>query len=178
MFKLGALAGEEWVEHSHPPVFQIERARVLATAPGGDPLIIQRLARCLAPPFFLLYVLHTPRGEGEPGRYQSPEISLFDLDTFLSRFEGFLRADARFDLWPHSANDQATVVWDRHNLIYGYGRTDCMAKALRALGFVEGEPTVPSPHEHHYHAALDSDAREILTYMKWTCSPLEPEDEQ
>ncbi len=57
----------------------------MATAPGSDPLVFQALAGRLTPPFLLLYVLHMPRGTGEPGRYQSPEIDAAALRAFLHR---------------------------------------------------------------------------------------------
>jgi len=184
MFKLGisAGAGEVQTEHSHPPIYKVcegtARRKILATAPGSDPLIFERMARCLAPPLHLLYVLHTPRGEGQPGRYQSPEMSHEEFLGFLGRFDRFLRADARFDLWVYSPEDQATVVWDRHNLVYGYGQEDCMVEALRALGFEAGQPTIPSPHVHNYHQSLDGDARDLLAHVAWAHTPLKPEDEQ
>jgi hypothetical protein len=181
MFKLGSFDGANWREHSHPPVYEeIEGAvrKVVATAPGGDPLIAERLASCLSPPFLLLYVLHTPRGEGQPGRYQSPEMTGEDLRAFLERFGGFLRSDARFDLWIHAPADRATIVWDRHDLVHGYGPVEAMIEALRALGFRPGNPAIPSPHTHSYHAELDDEARAILAHVEWTRTPLQPEDEQ
>lgn len=183
MFKLEWMRDGEWEEFSHPPVYAVEPLsgggeRVVATAPGSDPLVFQRLSERLTPPFLLLYVLHTPRGEGEPGRYQSPEIDRGELVAFLDRFDSFLREDARFDLWLHSPTDQATIVWDRHNLIYGYGPTGALVEALRALGFHAGAPAIPTPHAHHYHQAYDEDARALLAGMDWSRSPLQPEDEQ
>lgn len=184
MFKLGIPTGRDWdcTEHSHPPVYKIRsgtgRRKILATAPGSDPLIFKHLAQCLTSPLYLLYVLHTPCGEGQPGRYQSPEMSHEEFREFVGRFDRFLRADARFDLWVYSLADQATIVWDRHNLVHGYGQVDCMTEALRALGFEAGQPTIPSPHVHNYHASLDGDARDILTHVGWARTPLKPEDEQ
>ena len=183
MFKLEWLNNDAWEEYSHPPVYAVAPAgggeeRLRSTAPGSDPLVFQKLSALLTPPFLLLYVLHTPRSEGESGRYQSPEIGREELDDFLARFGDFLRDDARFDLWLHSPADQATIVWDRHNLIWGYGPVDEMVRTLRALGFHEGEPAIPSPHGHRYHADYDADARALLDSMDWSHSPLQPEDEQ
>lgn len=181
MFKLGSLRGDDWVEHSHPPVFKVEEGsggKVWATAPGGDPITFERLARCLTPPLMLLYVLHTPRGEGRPGRYQGPPMSGDEFRAFISRFANYLQADGRFDLWVHSEHDAATVVWDRHNLIHAYGRRECMVEALRALGFGAGEPSIDFAHQHHYRPSHDEDARELLACAPWRYSPLEPADEQ
>lgn len=180
MFKMGCIVAGEWAEHSHPPVFSIQSSgtKLVSTAPGGDPLIFERLAACLAPPCFLLYILHTPRGEGEPGRYQSGELSRTEVADFLEQFSQFLKQDSRFDLWLHSPEDAATVVWDRHNLIHAYGPVETFAGVLRSLGFEKGEPEVPAPHEHHYHRALDVDAGAILASLDWNRTPLQPEDEQ
>ena len=183
MFKVGLQIDGEWSEHSHPPVFQVDKrvghmSKIIATAPGSDPLVFHRLSECLEPPLILLYLLHTPRGEGEAGRYQSPDLTRSALKVFLERFDGFLRADARFDLWVHSPADHATVVWDRHNLIHAYGRTDCVARTLRSIGFHEGEPIIPTPHTHYYHQAFDTDAKAVISYFPWVRSVLQPGDEQ
>lgn len=183
MFKLGHYVAGECVEHSHPPIYALEPSagageKVVATAPGSDWIVFQTLAQVLNPPFFLLYVLHTPRGEGDAGRYQSPELSLGEVDRFLSQFGCFLRSDARFDLWAHSIEDDATIIWDRHNLIHGYGATSRFVEALRALGFDKGEPGIPAPHAHHYHQANDEAAKAVLDCMNWHYVPLRPEDEQ
>jgi len=183
MFKIGSQIDGVWSEHSHPPVFKIEArtgaaGKVTATAPGSDSLVFRKLSECLEPPVFVLYVLHTPRGEADPGRYQSPGLTRGELTGFLEEFDDFLCRDARFDLWVHSPSDQATIVWDRHNLIHAYGRTDCVVRALRSIGFHEGEPMIPSPHEHHYHQALDADASAVISHFAWVRSALHPADVQ
>jgi hypothetical protein len=57
------------------------------------------LAELLPPPFYVLYILHTPRGEGEAGRYQSNERSLDELSGLLSKYSSFFSSDGRHDLW-------------------------------------------------------------------------------
>jgi hypothetical protein len=183
MFKLGHFIDNEWREHSHPPVFDLlptdaGAEKIITTAPGGDPLIFRSLMRGLSDPLNLLYVLHTPRGEAEPGRYQSPEITFEAAASFIARFALFLQADARFDLWVHSPDDEATIVWDRHNLIYVYGVSTLAAESLRSLGFHQGSPAIPVLHEHYYHPALDGDAKALISYFDWRFSPLQPADEQ
>lgn len=177
MHRLGHLIDNDWVAHSHAPVFELSQ-RLVAGVPGSDPAVIEALLECLEPPYFLLYVLHTPRGEGSPGRYQSPALSLTDVRGFLHRFGALLRGDGRYDLWVHSPVENATLVWDRHNLLYGYGPLDRYAAKLLALGFVAGTPDIPSPHEHYYRAALDMLAAELIAAFDWTHTPLRPEDEQ
>lgn len=183
MFKLGHVDDRGWREHSYPPIFCLSESedgaeKVTATAPGGDPLIFRSLLERLSDPLFLLYVLHTPRGEANPGRYQSPELTLDAAQAFIERFTTFLQSDSRFDLWVHSPADRATIVWDRHNLIFVYGSSTHAVETLRSLGFHQGNPATPSPHEHHYHAALDQDGQALMSYFDWRFSPLHPDDEQ
>jgi hypothetical protein len=105
---------------------------------GGYSSVLLKLVECLAPPFLVLYVLHTPRGEGDPGRYQSPELELGAIQSFITRFASFFAGDARFDLWIHSPSAKGTIVFDRHNLLYGYGPIECFSRGLASLGFSEG----------------------------------------
>lgn len=183
MFKLGSFADGEWRAHSHPPVFSVVqtaggRPKVLATAPGSDPLVLEALSRLLTPPLFLLYILHTSRGEAEPGRYQSGEMSGGEVRDFIRDHARLLSLDARFDLWVSSPSDEATIVWDRHDLIHGYGPIEHIVACLRGMGFHPGEPVIPAPHEHHYHPELDGLARSLLADRGWTHTPLREEDYQ
>lgn len=89
MYKMDYLVDGEWVEHSFSPQFACVTTangttRVVAGVPNGDTEIFERLVSSLEPPCYLLYVLHTPRGEGEAGRYQSPELSLAQLRMFIA----------------------------------------------------------------------------------------------
>lgn len=182
-YKLSYLNGGEWVEHSFPPVFSLETSqrdggRVVTCAPGGDPLIFQRLLLLLEPPYILLYVLHTPRGEASPGRYQSPELTSVQFLRFMARFEGYLRADGRFDLWGYSAGNESFIVWDSHNRVFAYGRSGESIAALRGMGFESGDIRIPSPHSHHFRSEFDAEAGAILAAFDWTHTPLRPEDEQ
>jgi hypothetical protein len=183
LHKLDWLSAGEWKRHSHAAIFTIETTttgtpRLLAGFPDGKSSVLSRLVECLAPPFYILYVLHTPRGEGDPGRYQSPLLDLNDVQSFISRFSAFFTGDARFDLWVHSPASGGTIVWDRHNLIYGYGPTERYCDALESIGFAEGAPTVPVPHAHNYRPEFDDDAKALLSIFSWQFSELRPEDEQ
>lgn len=180
MYKLSHLVDGKWTAHSYKPVFEIaaDGSRVVSVSPDGNTAPFERLVQCLAAPYFLLYVLHTPRGEGEAGRYQSPQLSSEQLLSFIEKFRGYLASDARFDIWAYSQTERATVVWDRHNQVFGYGPAERFATELRALGFYEGTSQVPLPHQHHYHAECDSQAGALLSELEWVYSPLRPEDEQ
>ncbi|GLQ88233.1 hypothetical protein [Dyella flagellata] len=183
MHKMEMLVEDKWVAHSFKPIFHIPQnddssKRIVAGVPGGDPAVLGSLVECLEPPYYLLYVLHTPRGEAKPGRYQSPPLSLAQVQALLERFGAFFSADARYDLWAHSQSSNATVVWDRHNLLFGYGPLDVFSSKLLSLGFFRGTPEVPAPHSHHYRAEFDAMARDVMVAFDWSRSPLMPEDEQ
>jgi len=182
MHKLSHFISDSWEPYSHRAVYRVTpqegAGRILAGIPGGVSLPFVRLVGSLEPPYFLLYVLHTPRGEGEAGRYQSPPLSQAQFQGFMQRFGAYLSSDARCDIWAHSAQDQATVVWDRHNQLFAYGPLARYCAELDALGFTEGDASIPVPHQHHYRQEFDAEAKEILESLPWTFSPLQPEDEQ
>lgn len=182
MNKLERVHGGEWVRHVYPPHFireqttGQERLRVGMRPGSTEPLTL--LLSLLPEPFLLLYVLHTPRGGGERGRYQSPERSHADVADFLERFGSFLSSDARHDFWVHSPALDATLVWERHDVLHAYGPLDAFTEALQSSGFTPGNVVVPTPHVHHYHAALDSQEAALLEHLSWHRTDLRPEDEQ
>lgn len=183
MHRLGHMVDGEEAVHSHAPTYRLPSAdsrkpRIVVGVPDSDPNVLLRLARCLDDPLFLLYILHTPRGEAEAGRYQSPELMFGDVESFVEDFRPFLAGDARFDLWLYSPSQKATLAWDRHNLLHAYGPLDCYEATLRASGFTPGEPSVPAPHAHHYRPALDALAAKVIARFDWHWTPLRPEDEQ
>lgn len=152
--------------------------RVVAGVPGSDPSLLLALAGGLEAPLFVLYVLHTARGEGPTGRYQSVELDHDALRAFVEDHRAFLSGDGRFDLWVYSPSQRATLVWDRHDLLHGYGPVDGYVEALEARGFTPGAPGMTQPHVHHYRPGLDEQARAVLARFDWAWSPLRPEDEQ
>lgn len=168
---------------SHPAVYEVETMsngvrRIVAGVPGGHEAAFRSLTGCLEPPYFILYVLHTPRGEGEAGRYQSPALSNAEFIEFLAQYSEFLGADSRFDIWSHSPNSGGTVVWDRHNLLFAYGPLNSYDRALKKLGYELGKPTVDFPHVHFYRGEFDDYAKSLLEYFEWGHKPLQPTDDQ
>ena len=183
MDKIQTWQREDWAPLQGRPCYVKETLRggaerLCGWIPSGDPAVFSALVQTLAPPYLLLYILHTPRGEAEAGRYQSEELSRQQLADLIERHAPFLASDARFDLWGHSMADDATVVWDRHNQLYCYGSLDRQAKALRACGFSEKQPPAIGAHRHFYRADMDALASSFLSACSWRHSPLRPEDEQ
>jgi len=182
MHKVSEDADGEWTERLGANVYLREiysgGERVRLAVPANARSVMRALAECLPAPHQLLYVLHTPRGEGEPGRYQSEMLPDGELRKFLDRFEDFFWADGRHDLWLRSAESGALIVWDRHNDVYGYGDLDGFEEALGQLGFEPGAPPPLGAHLHHYRVEFDGDATALLAALNWTRSPLRTEDEQ
>jgi hypothetical protein len=169
---------------SSPTVFERQQmrngaARLVLTTPTDRPGLFRALAGQLTEPLFVLYILHTPRGEGAAGRYQSPSLDSQELDDFLATFEAFLAGDARHDVWVHSASDGRTLVWDRHDLIYAEGEPlEDIAAALERMAFTSGPVPRIGAHVHYYRPELDADAAAVLAHFDWTRTDLRPEDEQ
>src|ERR1700733_8033167 len=80
------------------------------TSGGGNRLVIApakrqtdtllALLKDMTGPFWLLYFLVVPRGNGQLGRYQSPEPQTeASVKTFLHDFSTFLEKDGRHNLW-------------------------------------------------------------------------------
>ena len=96
----------------------------------------------------------------------------------MAEFCEFLTNDGRHDLWLHSPGSDATLVWDRHDLIYAYGPLEQFRAVLKE-GLLEAQVDgPPSPHAHMYHAEYDESERRILRYFQWSRSPLLNGDEQ
>lgn len=183
MFKVIEQIDGNWVERNSPAVFCREATsdggkRLQVSLPREEAFLLFKLVEGLRPPFQLFYVLHTPRGEGEAGRYQSPTLSRTQTQDFLRRFEAYFLADARYDLWVRSASSGDVIVWDRHNDLYVYGGLDDIAERLMQLGFQEGLPPSIGTHQHHYRGEFDREAAEVLNSFNWHRTPLRPEDQQ
>jgi hypothetical protein len=156
-------------------------ARLLIAAPPDGAGLCRALARHLPEPLFLLYILHTPRGQATPGRYQSPALDSRQVDDFLATFAAYLAGDGRHDLWVYSPEDGRTLIWDRHDLFFVEGEPlEYIVAALGEMGFVSGiAPRLAAgPHVHHYREEFDAEAAAVLDRFDWFRSDLRPEDEQ
>lgn len=178
MHKLSMLVDGEWRPAELALRFQRQQGRIRATLPLHATPLIQDLIEVLPAPYFVLYILHTPRGEADAGRYQSPALDSAQLHEFLSRFSEYLSGDGRFDIWVHSPEEQATLVWDRHNIMFVYGPLDKFIPVLDGAGYEEGFDQLPAPHSPHYRPEFDALAAELIQSMNWRQSDLQPDDEQ
>ena len=180
--KIEAMSGDLRQPFTYGNVFSWEEVgghpRLRVGVDEAQDATVAALARGLREPFQLLYVLHTTRTGAELGRYESPELTSEDVEEFLREFGQFFCEDSRHDLWVRSHDDDATIVLDRHNLIYAYGPLEQFEEALRSSGAHVGEPADLGTHVHHYHAVWDDMERRILRRFDWQISPLRPPDVQ
>ena len=182
LFKLGSIRGETITQFRYSNTFQNERTtgpdRLRIGVEDGQLSWLWKLAFPLSGPFFVLYVLHTTRCGNQLGRYQSPEVQFDQVNGFMAEFCEFLTNDGRHDLWLLSPGSEATLVWDRHDLIYAYGPLE-QFRALLKDGLQQADVDgPPCPHVHRYHPEYDDSERKILRYFRWSWSPLLDDDEQ
>jgi hypothetical protein len=183
LFPLGRL-DEEFEDVRHVPAATY---LVQPTNGGGERLrigvkglsVFRSLLSLLTPPYWVLYVLIIPRTDGiQPGRYQSPEaVTADELDAFLDEFGSFLESDGRHDLWVKSAPTPGLLVYDRHEIVYGYGDLERMKAVLEVEGYAPGAVDIPNPHSHHYYSQNDETLRRMIEEWSWVYSPLQPSDE-
>jgi hypothetical protein len=154
--------------------------RLVIAPKSGHAGILERLIGIVPEPMQLLYVLVVPRGEGDAGRYQSSEPQSHEqVRRFLDEFRTFLETDGRQNLWIRSESGSAMLIYDRHDLIYGYGPVDEWKEILKQIGLIEvpsASIKIPDPHSHHYHASCDAEASPLLAYLEWHHTPLRDQD--
>lgn len=180
--KVSHQVGDRWEEHSFPPHFNRAPTAsgdevLVVGVPGGDTVVALNLLECIGSTFVLLYVLYNPLGEADEGRYQSPEVTLDTVRTFITRFALLLAKDARHDFWIISTDGSAKIVWERFNLIFAYGPLSRFEASLRTLGFTEGRLTMPDKRERHFHSELKPIASELMSAFEWRYSPLQEDDD-
>jgi hypothetical protein len=174
---------ELWLAHDYGKVYAIETTtggikslRIAVSDDGSQ--ILRMLSRSIKGPLFLLYVLVVCRGGGQVGRYQSGELSQEALDAMFARYGEFWDSDGRHSIWLHSETDDASLVYDRHNLIYAYGPLARFELILETLGYVAtSKVSLSFEHEHRYYSEFDSLEQELTTKFASRRSALRPGDE-
>jgi hypothetical protein len=182
MYKLGFFKNDGTeVPFRYHDIWAIEHTKGpdrIVIAPSKDHIDrLLELSSSWKGPRKILYILLTSRCDNKLGRYESPSLTETQLSDFLNRYRDFLESDARHHLWIGLYRSNALLVYDQHNVIYGYGDLDEYQKVLKKKGFSEGTVTFPSPHTHPYHQANDSHEVKILTEWEWKWSPLDENDE-
>jgi hypothetical protein len=136
------------------------------------------LSRGFTEPFFFLYVLVIYRGGGETGRYQSDELSREELDNLFARYGEFWDRDGRHSIWLRSQQDDGTLVYDRHNLIYAYGPIERFKLVLESVGYTKTpEVSLGFEHKHCYYPEFDVFEQELTTKFADRKTDLQQGDE-
>jgi hypothetical protein len=175
-YRLGAfIDGHGWVEHKYGRVWQRKEDRLVAAPDDAQVELILKLAADLQEPFRVLYVLLVPRDDSQDeGRFELMEpLTRNELTSFARRYRELFENDGRHHLWVASAHDDATIVYDQHNVLYLYGPLTRFEKVLLDEGLSEGEVIFPSPHSHHYHEELDPLVDDMLERYEWQWYPLD-----
>ena len=177
------VSGDLWLAHDYGKVYAIQeikgddRRLCIAVSYDGSQ-VLRTLSRSLKEPFFLLYVLVIFRGGGKVGRYQSGELSQSLLDAMFGRYGEFWDSDGRHSVWLRSEADDATLVYERHNLIYAYGPLERFEIVLESLGYTRASKlSLSFEHEHHYYPEFDPLEQELTAKLADQRSDLQPGDE-
>jgi hypothetical protein len=177
LYKFGFLNPEDQPYH-YPNVWATEQtsgpSRLMIAPRGNQVDLLLRLIEAMPESFLVLYVLVVPRGGSEAGRYESSELQTRDsVRQFLQEFKDFFENDGRHHLWIHSVSNSGTLVFDRHNLIYGYGPLNDLETILSEIGLEKSlSIQIPDPHAHHYNESLDREEHRVLAYWPWLSTPL------
>jgi len=165
--KFASEQGAQWLPYEFGKVYSREqtssgpRLRIAASSRGTA--LLRELTLTLTEPFLLLYMLIVPRGQSEPGRYQSDELSRAEVDALFAHFGDFWDSDGRHNVWVRSSDD-GMLVYDRHNLIYAYGPLPRFESALRKLRYTTtASVTLNFVHQHSYHQEFDDLERQLTT---------------
>jgi hypothetical protein len=141
--------------------------------------LLLKLCDFLAPPYYCLYVLVVGRSSSPAGRYQSPLLSDREsLVDFLLDYKELFESDGRHHLWISAPDEGATLVYDKHAIIYAYGPLEEYVKVLHAAGYREKVFDLPYPHGHNYLSENDSKVEELLQHWDWQHYPLQDIDEE
>lgn len=182
MFKFGRHSNDESQEYHYSDLYNVEQNSsyeriVIGLAQSHIETIIE-LTAVLNGPFYMLYVLHTPRTGEEQGRYQSEALAYNEISTLLNRFKDFFENDARHDIWIHSSETNTTIVYDRHDLIYLYGFTDEHLHIIEKKGLKKESVSIPCPHVHCYNSEYDNFEIKLLNEYPWKRTSLHDKDRQ
>ena len=186
LIKFKSQQNETWARPVFRNEFCLEKTnsggnRICFTSESGYVGLLLSLSDAIAEPFYFLYVLIVSRqSKHEAARYQSPELSREKFRSFLSYNANFFEQDGRHNLWIYSPNDNATIVYDRHEIGYAYGSLEVFKSVLEKSGLKEVravEQYDSVPHEHHYHSEFDDEENSVLKAFEWKKSPLREQDQ-
>src|SRR5690606_13264921 len=100
-----------------------------------------------------------------------------DLQLFIWTFQNFFEGDGRHHLWIASPHSSDLLVYDQHDVIFGYGNLDRFESVLSDHNYSPEEFWFPAPHWHGYDPSNVKAEDEVMGYFDWTYSELQPGDE-
>ena len=177
-YKFGALTEGDGVKHYYGNIYthevNPEWSRVVI-GPNGDQIALMLdIAKEWEGPYRILYVLVIPLSDDDCARYQAPKPCYFtELERFAHTFREFFEGDGRHHLWFADSASDAQLVYDRHDIIYSYGKDEAVIALLEDRGFGDGELKIPDPHVHCYNEEFEEQADAIMRYFDWKKSPLQ-----
>jgi hypothetical protein len=173
---------EHPVSFAYEDVFELEtnakfERLVIGPAANQASLLLELAATWESKRYGLLYLLVVARGEHPEGRYQCPEVlGTVELRTFLQRYGTFLEQDGRHSLWIVSPVGEGTLIYDQHNVIFGYGPLARYRRVLAHRKFTEAAIPFPEPHVHWYHNEFDQTENQLFAEFEWLRFPLQEND--
>lgn len=128
--------------------------------------------------YYILYILLLSHAGRAPGRYQSPLIDCHEeLQLFIWTFQTFFEGDGRHHLWIVSPDSPDLLVYDQHDVIFGYGDLEAFESVLKTHGYEIREFWFPSPHAHGYDPANVNTEDDLMASFEWKFFELQPGDD-
>jgi hypothetical protein len=182
--KFSVLNGSEKVKNEYENLFfeqagEQYRRLVIGPSQGQVELMLELAAAGSTGPWFALYVLLTPRlGKRSAGRYQGDLYESFaEVSGLFRDFAAYFEGDGRHHVWLCDVHQRATLVYDRHDVLFAYGPLEEWKQMLREKGFEERTFWFPAPHVHHYNKEFDGEEDRLLDIGVWRYFPLAESDE-
>lgn len=168
--------------HCYPNIWDIEQTigqpRIVAAPSANHVELMIEFSRLLREPFGLLFVLLVSQRGHVPGRYQSPRpTSRTETEAFLRAHADFFEHDGRSHIWLTSLPDNATIIYNNHDVLYVYGGPiPSYLEVLEKQGLTRGVIGFPVPHIHCYNEEQDDAEEAVLQTWDWMHFPLEAHD--
>ena len=166
------------IEFDYGNIYQQTDNSIKISANNNQVKLLTKLLESLKPPYYVLYVLVTSRTEKEIGRYQSPLFeNKDDLISFLRLYEDYFETDGRHHIWIGTTDNSGLIVYDQHNVVFGYGPLALFEKTIiEEFNYKQKEFEFPAPHCHSFHPENDIYEESLINYFDWDIFPLQAQD--
>ncbi len=175
-FSKGELENTE-VEFDYGKLYQNSESSIKISSNKNQVELLSKLLDNLNPPFYILYVLVVSRTNKKQRRYQSPLFkSKAEIIEFLENYKVYIETDGRHHIWICTTDNSGLLVYDQHNVIFGYGAIKQFQNTITKIGYKEKKFEFPIPHCHSFHAENDKYEEAIINHFEWELFPLESND--